>query len=241
MVAFRLAGVNVFADHQGGLWWPGERILVLADLHLEKGASIARRTSQMLPPYDTFATLSVMQQIIDRHDPRCVVCLGDSFHDAEGAMLLDARARASLQGLMRRRRFVWIEGNHDAAAAAVLGGEAVAALSVGPLVFRHEPESDGTAPGEVAGHLHPAVRVATRARHVRRKCFITNGTRCILPSLGAFTGGLDIEDVVFERLFSGAYCAYALGRGRVYPFPTPDFVARGGYPGLVTARTAIPD
>ena len=241
MVAFRLAGVDVFADHQGGLWWPEERILVLADLHLEKGASIARRTAQMLPPYDTFATLKVMQQIIDRHDPGCVVCLGDSFHDAEGPARLEAPAREQLQALMRRRRFVWIEGNHDAAAAAALGGEVVGELCVGPLVFRHEPATDGPAPGEVAGHLHPAVRVATRARNVRRKCFITNGVRCILPSLGAFTGGLDIGDAAFERLFSGLYCAYALGQGRVYPFPSADFVARGLYPGLATACAAIAD
>lgn len=232
MVAFRLAGADVFADHQGALWWPSERILVAADLHLEKGASIARRTAQLLPPYDTFATLSVMGQLVDRYAPRCVICLGDNFHDPEGPSMLDPRARDMIRALMSGRRFVWIEGNHDAAAAAVLGGESVPELVAGPLVFRHEPRTDGDVAGEVAGHLHPAVRVAARGRHLRRKCFVTDGVRCVLPSIGAFTGGLDVDDQAFGALFARAYCAYALGQGRVYPFPTPAFVAAGGYSGL---------
>jgi len=235
LVAFRLAGAEVFADHQGALWWPDERILVAADLHLEKGSSIALRTAQMLPPYDSLATLGVMQQLVDRYAPACVVCLGDNFHDPEGPSRLDDRARGALHAVMAGRRFIWIEGNHDAAAAAVLGGESFPELVVGPLVFRHEPRSDGVVLGEVAGHLHPAVRVAARGRSVRRKCFVTDGVRCVLPSLGAFTGGLDVSEKAFGALFAQAYCAYALGQGRVYPFPTPAFVAAGRYSGLAIA------
>jgi hypothetical protein len=235
LVAFRLAGAEVFADHQGALWWPDERILVAADLHLEKGSSIARRTAQMLPPYDSLATLGVLQQLVDRYAPACVVCLGDNFHDPEGPSRLDDRARGALHALMAGRRFIWIEGNHDAAAAAVLGGESCPELVVGPLVFRHEPRPDGVVLGEVAGHLHPAVRIAAHGRSLRRKCFVTDGVRCVLPSLGAFTGGLDVADEAFAALFARSYCAYALGQGRVYPFPTPAFVAAGGYSGLVIA------
>ena len=36
----------------GALYWPEERLLVVADLHLEKGSSFARAAS-LLPPYDT--------------------------------------------------------------------------------------------------------------------------------------------------------------------------------------------
>jgi DNA ligase-associated metallophosphoesterase len=235
MVAFRLAGADVVADHQGALWWPAERVLVLADLHFEKGSSFAARTSQMLPPYDTHATLRVVEEVVARRAPDCIICLGDNFHDREGPSRLDADARRRLDALMAGRRFVWIEGNHDAAAAAVLGGESFPELVAGPLVFRHEPRTDGDVAGEVAGHLHPAVRVAARGRHLRRKCFVTDGVRCVLPSIGAFTGGLDVDDRAFGALFERAYCAYALGQGRVYPFPTPAFVAAGGYSGLAVA------
>jgi DNA ligase-associated metallophosphoesterase len=225
MVAFRLAGAEVFADHQGALWWPAEGVLVVADLHFEKGSSIASRTSQMLPPYDTHATLRVMEAVVERHQPRCIVCLGDNFHDREGPSRLDREARGRLQAMMEKRRFIWIEGNHDAAAAAVLGGESAPDLAMGPLLFRHEPTVSGDATGEVAGHLHPAVVVETRARRLRRKCFVSDGWRCVLPSMGSFTGGLDVGDEAFDALFGGAYCAYALGQDRVYPFPTRAFLA----------------
>ena len=237
MVAFRLAGAEVFADHSGALWWPAEGLLAFADLHFEKGSSFAVRTSQMLPPYDTRATLSVMEEVVGRHVPRHIVCLGDNFHDPEGPARLESEARARLQRLMQGRCFVWIEGNHDQAAAGVLGGESAAELAVGPLVFRHEPSSSPEVLGEVAGHLHPAVVVQTRAGRVRRKCFVSDGARCVLPSLGSFTGGLDLDDAAFEVLFGGRYCAYALGRDRVYPFPTRSFAAQAGNLGLVAGRS----
>lgn len=241
MAAFRLAGADVVADHQGALWWPAERVLVLADLHFEKGSSFAARTSQMLPPYDTHATLRVVEEVVARRAPDCIICLGDNFHDREGPSRLDADARRRLDALMAGRRFVWIEGNHDDAAAAVLGGESAAELSIGPLVFRHEPSVARDARGEVAGHLHPALVVETRARRVRRKCFVSDGARCVLPSMGSFTGGLDVGDAAFDALFGGRYCAYALGQGRVYPFPTRSFLDRSGNLGLARSHHSIPD
>src|SRR6202521_3206851 len=56
-----LAGAVFHADLNGALVWPDERTLVVADLHLEKGSSFARR-GVMLPPYDTRATLDRLQR-----------------------------------------------------------------------------------------------------------------------------------------------------------------------------------
>lgn len=228
MVSFVLAGADVFADHQGALWWPAEKLLVFADLHFEKGSSFAARTTQLLPPYDTHATLKLMQDVVDRHSPRRIVCLGDNFHDEDGPARLDAKARETIQSLMKGRRFVWIEGNHDAAAAGVLGGESAPTLSVGPLTFVHEP-SEGIDPmGEVAGHLHPVVTIQTRVKRMRRKCFVSDGVRCVLPSAGAFTGGLDVTDDAFAPLFDSDFSAYALGKEKVYPFPSASIGAPQG-------------
>ena len=57
-----------------------ERILLVADLHLEKGSAFAKRR-MMLPPYDTAETLRRLAAVIERYAPRRVVALGDSFHD----------------------------------------------------------------------------------------------------------------------------------------------------------------
>src|SRR5262247_4664541 len=77
---FDVAGVSLVADLSGALVWEEQRLLVVSDLHLEKGSSFAKR-GVLLPPYDTVATLSRLAAVIARHDPRMVIALGDSFHD----------------------------------------------------------------------------------------------------------------------------------------------------------------
>lgn len=212
-----VAGVPLAANPAGALWWEERRVLAVADLHLEKGSAFASRTGQMLPPYDSRATLSRLTALAERYGPATIVCLGDNFHDAQGPERLDGESKKAVIALMRGRRFVWIEGNHDAAAALVLGGESAVELEIGPLVFRHEPQTRGGR-GELAGHLHPVASVSTRANRVRRRCFVGDGLRCVLPAFGAFAGGLDVFDNAFAPLFPQKFSAYLLGRERVYPF-----------------------
>ena len=209
-------GATVVADRSGALWWPAESLLAVADLHLEKGSSYAK-TGQLLPPYDSRATLSRLSAAVTRFEPKTIVCLGDNFHDRQGPDRLDSESRGVVAMLMRKRRFVWIEGNHDAAAAAALGGESAPEIEIGPLVFRHEPR-ERRAPGELAGHLHPVAIAATRARRLRRRCFVSDGERCVLPAFGAYTGGLDVFDAAFAPLFPRGFHAFLIGRDRVYPF-----------------------
>jgi DNA ligase-associated metallophosphoesterase len=209
-------GVVLEAFPEGALWWAELRLLVVADLHLEKGSSFARR-GQLVPPYDTVETLSRIARLIARLDPRTVVALGDSFHDGEAAARLSVADRAHLAGLQAGREWIWIAGNHDPDRPTGLGGEAMEELAVGKLVFRHEP-LPGAAEGEVAGHLHPCARVHGRGRSVRRRCFAGDGYRLILPAFGAYTGGLDVLDPAFDGLFQPAsFRAFMLGDDRVYP------------------------
>lgn len=212
-----LLDARLTADPSGALWWADERLLAVADLHLEKGSAFAVKTGQMLPPYDTHATLGRLGALAERYQPKTIVCLGDNFHDGEGPARLDDTARRAIQALMRGRRFVWIEGNHDHQAALALGGECAPSLSLGPLVFRHEP-TRAQAPGELSGHLHPAAVVTTRARRLRRRCFVADASRCVLPAFGAYTGGLDVFHEAFAPLFPAGFAAYLLGRDRVYAF-----------------------
>ena len=92
--------------------------------------------------------------------------------------------------MIGRCDWIWIEGNHDGRAAETLGGAVRDVLHIGALVLRHEP-TEGAAPGEIAGHLHPCARVSGRGRSVRRRCFATDGARLVMPAFGAFTGGLE--------------------------------------------------
>jgi len=211
-----VAGVVLEAFPEGALWWADRRLLVVADLHFEKGSAFARR-GQMLPPYDTAETLARLARLIARLAPRTVVALGDSFHDDGGAARLSQRDRAALATLQAGREWIWIAGNHDQAAPDGLGGAHLDELAIGPVVFRHEPGS-GETYGEVAGHLHPAARVAGRGKWVRRRCFVGDGDRLVLPAFGAYAGGLNVLDRAFAGLFRAAgFRAFMLGEDRVYP------------------------
>jgi uncharacterized protein len=209
-----VAGVVLEALPAGAIWWADERVLAVADLHLEKGSSFARR-GQMLPPYDTPETLIGLARLIARFDPRVVVALGDSFHDDGGAARLSPRDRAMLTALCVGREWIWIAGNHDPAPHHLFGSP-VACLAIGPIRFRHRPGQDGTR-GEIAGHLHPSARVLGQGRSVRRRCFAGDGHRLILPAFGAYAGGLNVLDRAFAGLFApSTFRAFLLGERGVY-------------------------
>jgi hypothetical protein len=214
--AIRLNGAELVPDIAGALWWPARQVLVVADLHLEKGSSYAR---QNLPPYDSRATLERLEAVIGRRRPSQVICLGDSFHDRRAADRLAAEERERVQALAARVAWTWIAGNHDPAPPADWGGTVAQELTVGPLVFRHAADAARPAAGEVSGHYHPKTRVRVRGKGVSARCFVADGRRLILPAFGAYTGGLSVLDPAISGLFTKTFTAHLIGRRAVYPYP----------------------
>jgi DNA ligase-associated metallophosphoesterase len=208
-----IAGVTLIADLSGALFWEEQRLLVVSDLHLEKGSSFAAR-GVLLPPYDTVATLGRLGAVIARYDPRTLIALGDSFHDRSAHGRLSVPDREAIVALQARRDWIWIAGNHDPALPDDLGGTVAGEVAVGPIVFRHQPTG---AVGEIAGHLHPKARVATRGRAVERRCFAADGERVVMPAFGAYTGGLSIRDEAFSKIFQTlGFMAHVLGDRRLH-------------------------
>ena len=219
-------GETLLLDACGAAFSPAHATLIFSDLHFEKGSAYAR-TRQFLPPYDTADTLQRMTLAIARHRPARVIALGDSFHDPDAADRLGAQERAMLEAMAAAMPFVWITGNHDPHPPAWLSGEIAEVYRMGGLVLRHEPLT-AFEPGEVAGHLHPCASVAKWGRRVRRRCFVSDGLRMILPSFGAYTGGLDVGDEAISGLFAGPFHAYMLGHARVYAMSRGTWSARTG-------------
>jgi DNA ligase-associated metallophosphoesterase len=211
-----IAGVATVLDSAGALWLARSRTLVVADLHLEKGSSFARR-GMFLPPYDTGATLAALANLIARRNPARVICLGDSFHDCGGFGRLSEPDRLRLSALQRGRDWVWIAGNHDRELPARIGGEIAAEFICDGLSLRHEPTA-AAAPREIAGHLHPAAKIRARGRAVRCRAFATDGLRMVLPAFGVLAGGLNVLDRAFAPLFAeGALCPVLIGGDRLFP------------------------
>ena len=207
------AGEMFEALPSGALWWPREKALLVADLHLEKLSSYARRGS-LLPPYDTAMTLRRLADDVSRTGAVEVIALGDSFHrDESVGRLLDAD-RVRLAALTVRVRWTWIAGNHDPSPHA-LGGTCAPFLERNGVTLAHEPKRG--ARGLIAGHLHPSARVVAEGRSARRPCFVHDGRLMILPAYGASTGTLNILAAPFHGLFDHAALEVAMiGRGRVY-------------------------
>lgn len=210
-----VASVPLLADPSGALYWPEHGLLAVADLHLEKGSSFAAR-GQLLPPYDTAATLARLARLIALYAPRCVVALGDSFHDGGGPARLSGEDRDNLKTLQRGRDWIWITGNHDPEPAENIGGVFQETLTLGGLNFHHLPDAK---PAAICGHLHPVARVSHRGRTVSRRCFAVDATRMVMPAFGAFTGGLNVRDAAFSDLFGTlSFTAHMLGEDRLYSF-----------------------
>jgi DNA ligase-associated metallophosphoesterase len=220
-----LGGLDVALRPSGALWLAEMAILVVGDLHLEKGSAYAAR-GQLLPPFDTADTLARLEAEVAALSPAVLVLLGDSFHDRRALDRMSSVDADRIAGLGRGRSLIWIVGNHDEEGLGQafrdglkrLPGDLAAELSAGALTFRHEPV-EGSGPGEVCGHLHPCAKVVRAGRSVRRRAFITDGLRLILPAFGAYAGGLNVRDAAFAGLFERAPTVGALGERRVYALP----------------------
>jgi len=215
MVPLSFGGQDFRALAAGALWWPARAALLVADLHLEKASWFASR-GQLLPPYDSMATLAELTTLVEATRAAEIWCLGDSFHDVGGCDRLPAAAQASLRALTGSTRWTWITGNHDPIVADHCGGEVVEEAVVDGLVLRHEAEPGETRP-ELSGHFHPKLRVRVRGRQVARRCFVATPTKLVLPAFGSLTGGLDAGALAIRQ---------AVGRGAEALIPLADRLLR---------------
>lgn len=217
MVPLSFAGHAFLALPEAALYWPAQRALLVADLHFEK-ASWYARFGQFLPPHDSQATLDVIEALVARTGAQAVWSLGDSFHDADGADRLPARARDRLYALTARLDWVWITGNHDVDMRSMPGGRRMTEAQVDGIWLRHEAAADDPRP-EISGHFHPKLRLSVGGRHVSRRCFVGSATKLILPAFGALTGGLDAGHGEIRRAVGPDAAALVPVADRLLRFP----------------------
>lgn len=217
MVPLSFAGHELMMLPEAAIFWPARRALLFADLHFEKASWYAGH-GLMLPPYDSLATLSAIAALADRLEPREIWCLGDSFHDREGAARLTGPGREMLGRLMRKVRWSWITGNHDIAADMGTGANVCAEQEVDGLILRHEADPADKRP-ELSGHFHPKLRMNLRGKNLSRRCFILSGSKIILPAFGSLTGGLDARHPEIRRAIGHGGEALVALSDRLLRFP----------------------
>ena len=217
MVPLSFAGETFIPSPSGALYWQAQKALLVADLHLEKASWFAR-LGQLLPPYDSHATLSALAGEVERTGATRLFCLGDSFHDRFGCDRLPSSSHQLLLELTERLDWLWIVGNHDPGFADHCGGTIVEEQEVGGIVLRHEAESGETRP-EISGHFHPKLRLSMNGRRISRRCFVASDRKLILPAFGSLTGGLDVRHPEIVRAISGNAVALVPVADRLLRFP----------------------
>lgn len=217
MVPLSFAGDTFLLSPAGTLFWPARQALLVADLHLEKASWFAR-LGQLLPPYDSHATLTALAGEVEATGARRLYCLGDSFHDRLGCDRLGPDSRALLTDLTGRLEWTWIVGNHDPGFADHCGGTIVEESEIGGILLRHEARPCEPRP-EISGHFHPKLRLTIKGRSVSRRCFVASEHKLILPAFGALTGGLDARHPEIARAMSGEAVALVPVADRLLRFP----------------------
>ncbi|MCE2944451.1 MAG: ligase-associated DNA damage response endonuclease PdeM [Lysobacteraceae bacterium] len=184
-------GDEAFAMYGGrALHWPVADALLIADLHLGKGA-VFRRAGLPVPRGGTAGDLARLAALLARTRVARLVILGDVLH---GALHDDAGWRedwAAFRAQHATLRIEAIVGNHDRALPTgadalglVLRDEGTAERGI---ALCHEPEHAPPDRPSVSGHIHPAVAVPGLGR-LPAFWWRARARQLVLPAFSAFTG-----------------------------------------------------
>lgn len=207
-------GVEALAGRAA--WIAATRTLVVADVHLGKGESLAALGAPM-PLCMHAPLLARWAQLVISVRAARVVIVGDLLHARAGLtrLLIDeigAWRREALAGV----EVVLIPGNHDRSHAAVASAWDIvvreASVREGHVLFVHDPADvapQSLLAGDVAicGHVHPVVCVGGLHGSLRAPCFVVDqaaggGSVVILPALTDFSRGASVGPQVGRRVIA---------------------------------------
>ncbi len=216
-----LGGKSFVADPTGALFWPAENTLIVADLQLSK-CSYLQGENVVLPPYDTASAFEKLEDALDRYDPVRVIALGNSFPGfcSDG---LSNHQIDWLQDMIEGREWYWVASELSGKPEAV-GGAVVPHMMLSGIKFRAEPVRAPVA-NEIAGGLHPVAQVSHYGHLVRGRCFVSNGMRMILPSLGDYSAGANVLSSAFDPLLGqGGLFVWFISQQRVTSVASPQLM-----------------
>ncbi len=214
-VRVRFGGHSIILDYRGVAFFSEIGILLVSDLHLEKGSRAAER-GRLIPRLDSHDTLLRLRNAIEHYRPRRVICLGDSFQDGRaGDRMMEADRAALLSICALAEQWTWIGGNHDPEAPAFCGGERRDEVELEGMVLRHQPRSGSGLP-QAVGHFHPKVSVGRDGHRFSGRCFCLSDEVMIMPAFGAYAGGLSVNDPALRGLHTSDPRVFMLHRSKIW-------------------------
>lgn len=216
-ITLNFAGHEIQLLASGACYWPQQKTLIVADLHLEKGSYFALR-GQPIPLADTRSTLEKLQQEIFNLQPQRVICLGDNVHDAKGFLRMKEEDFLLLQSMhLSVPSWLWIIGNHETPRLEKPALEKinfVFEVIIDNLCFTHQFQKERLF--QIMGHFHPKISITRQGVKITGKCFSVTENVLIMPAFGSYTGGLDINNQVYCEVLAGKKEYYLLFHNNIF-------------------------
>lgn len=195
-----LEGLNLILLPEKAIFIPEEKTLLLADLHLGK-INHFRLAGIPLPSRANDENLERLIDVINKTRASKVVFLGDLFHSHYNH---EWESLGQVLSHFPTSEFHLVLGNHDIMSQVQYERHRIKVceeLYLGPLYLTHELVENSKR-YNLAGHVHPGVRLTGRGRQsVTLPCFYFGNRQGLMPAFGSFTGlarvGIKKEDRVF--------------------------------------------
>ena len=182
------------------IYWPREKALLLADLHLGK-VSHFRKNGIAVPAAARLENLERLHKVLEEPRPQTVIFLGDLFHSSHNTEWIEF---GKFLESYRKIRFILITGNHDIlrpAAYEEVNITATPQLLLTPFFLTHEPQPQADL-YNLCGHIHPAVKLKSASKQtLRMPCFLFRTDHGMLPAFSSFAGAATVKPVKEDLIY----------------------------------------
>jgi uncharacterized protein len=199
---FKFLEHNFHLLPQKAIFWENENILLIADTHLGKVEHF-RKAGIAIPGMLARKDYQVLDQLLDLYAVRTVIILGDLFHSIHN------QAWEVFSGWLMQypaTEFILVKGNHDILPDQYYQLNHIEIhhdyLIKHPFIFSHVPIKDQNKLYNLAGHVHPAVKLTGKGKQsLVLPCFYFGKYNGILPAFGNFTGKGTILTEAGDNIF----------------------------------------
>lgn len=177
--------------------------LLVADLHLGK-VNHFRRSGIPAPTQANTENLDRLILLLQQLNPQRVLFMGDLFHSHYNE---EWEVFGQTLKYFPSISFELVMGNHDILSEYQYIKHALKLhakpITIDSLLISHEPVNDiPSGLYNLAGHIHPGVRLRGRGRQgVQLPCFWFGEKQGLLPAFGAFTGLAKLRPKKGDKVF----------------------------------------
>lgn len=188
MLEISLQGEQLQLLPEKALWWPGQKTIIISDLHWGKSGHF-RANGIAIPENAQRKDENRLAKIIQQTNAERLIIAGDLFHSKHNNEIAEFTYWRQAH---RQLHIDFIMGNHDILKAPAYTGWDMqvhtSSYFVNPFLITHDMV-EGTGQFIIHGHVHPAIRITGKGNQsIKLCCYCEDENRLILPAFGSFTG-----------------------------------------------------